>query len=253
MSKPPTMQQLAARFELLEQDLNSKFVSLEKQHQAEMKTMKDSYEEKLADLSAQISAQITDAITKAIPSIFNAVKDGMADMITSAIKEFSTTMDKNFSNLLEKREKKKNLVLVGLPESDETTDKNRVYELAKAAGIENPEAAIKTSFRDGMIRNQPIGGPTAPRIIKIRFTNKTYREKMLTCPISRYRNLDADFNRIFIRHDMTYDERVIDKNLREELKRRREEEGNPNLVIRNGMIIDKEHWKRNRDQQGNPR
>lgn len=138
-------------------------------------------------------------------------------------------------------------MLVGLPEGDEESDWDRVSRMATKAGIAHPNQAIKTVFRDGVRGGTRQDGSTIPRIVKIRFWNKAYRETMLK--FGRYREMGNDFAHTYLRHDMTYDERVKNKELRMELQHRRETERNQALVIRDGKIIDKRFPERKNHQR----
>ncbi len=70
-------------------------------------------------------------------------------MIGDVAEQTAAAVEKSLMRTLEKKEKKKNLVIVGLPERDEASDWNRIYQMAEHAGIADPPSAIKTIFRDG--------------------------------------------------------------------------------------------------------
>lgn len=120
--------------------------------------------------------------------------------------------------------------------------------MAIKAGIARPDQAIKTVFRDGPRGRRRQDGSIIPRIVKIRFWNPSYRQIMLK--FGRYKDMGNDFAQIYLRHDMTNDERMANKELRAELYHRRETEDNQALVIRDGKIIDKRSFARN-SQRGN--
>jgi hypothetical protein len=95
-------------------------------------------------------------------------------------------MEKVFLSILEKKEKKENAVVIGLPESDELTDQNQIQEMARHAGIIQPEFAIKTTFRDGIAGKRRQNGEAIPRIVKVKFFNKEHREKIFAGQFQKY-------------------------------------------------------------------
>lgn len=75
-----------------------------------------------------------------------------------------------------------------------------------------------------------------PRILKVRSMNKNYRSAFLK---QNYKELGEDFSRLYVRPDLTFEERERDRALKSQLQQRRAETGNQNLIIRNGEIVDK--------------
>jgi hypothetical protein len=232
-------------------DLQKQLADMHKKHQDDLSEICRKYDEKIAslvqtitDLQKTMPGIIADAVKNAVQSALASVKTMSKDIV----KNSAAAIEQSIAIMLEKKEKQKNLVLVGLPEGDEETDWDRVSQMAIKAGIPYPDQAIKTVFRDGAKGKKRSDGSIIPRIMKIRFRNKAYREAMLTC--GRYKEMGGDFAYAYLRHDMTYDERVKNKELRAELQRRREVDSNQNLVIRNGEIIYKRFLTRN-NQRGN--
>jgi hypothetical protein len=232
-------------------DLQKQLTEMQTKHQKDLAEICRKYDEKIAslvetisDLQKAIPTIIADAVKNAVKSAIDAVKMMSNDIVKSS----TAAIEQSITNMLEKKEKKKNLVLVGLPEGDEESDWERVSHMAIKAGIARPDQAIKTVFRDGAKGRRRQDGSIIPRIVKIRYWNPAYRETMLK--FGRYKELGNDFAHTYLRHDMTYDERMANKELRRELQQRREAEHNEALVIRDGKIIDKGLLARN-NQRGN--
>ena len=207
----------------------------------EMAEMSKKYDSKIAQLLESIPNIVANAVDSAIKAMANSMKDLMKE----TAKETAMAVEKSFLSTLEKNEKKENVVVVGLPERDEAADRARIYEMAQHAGINQPDHAIKTTFRDGIAGKRRQNGEMIPRIMKVKFVNKEYREKFLR---TNYKGMGAEFAQVYVRHDMTYEEREKDRELKAELRHRRTTEGNSNLVIRNGRIIDKTNQS---NHQGN--
>jgi hypothetical protein len=231
--------------------LQKQITDLQNHHKKELSELHQKYDEKIEsllktilDIQKSIPAIIADTVKNAVQTAVDAFKEITKSTIIEAIEKSSTTMEKNFATIVEKKEKGKNLVLVGLPEGDENSDWDRVCYMAEKTGITNPTIAIKTIYRDGMEGRKNVRGEIIPRIIKIKFANKQYREKMLK--FGHYKELGSDFTRAYVRRDMTFEERQHDKELRTELMQRRQTEGNPNLIIRDGGIVDKTALPRRR-------
>ncbi len=146
---------------------------------------------------------------------------------------------------MERKEKRRNLVLVGLPENrnfdlDEDQnceDKTKLVEICQAVGI-NEKALVK-NFRDG--RKNGFDGKRQNRIVKLVFENGDARHKFLVGTNDILKE-DSSYSRLkftpFVRIDQTYKQRQQDAQLRKELKDRREA-GERNLIIRKGEIVER--------------
>jgi hypothetical protein len=173
----------------------------------------------------------------------------MKNSIKQVAIETASAVEKSFLDLLEKKEKKKNLVVVGMNEGDDASDWDKVCQMAQSSGIEAPEIAIKTVFRDGAAGKRRPNGSIIPRILKVKFANQSYRERFLR---GNYKRLGGDFSNLYVRRDLTYDERQRDRALKADLQERRSVENNPNLIIRNEKIVDRTELERGRGRSGNP-
>lgn len=230
-------------------ELQKKIHDIEEQHQVEISELKQKlndmalkYEEKIEKLTEKLISdqkEFQNTILQTIQNIMKASTESMKLIVEDTSKQTAIEVEKNFTKILEKKEKQKNLVVVGMPERDEESDWNRVYEMASHAGIIDPPSAIKTAYRDGIPGKKTSGGFLIPRILKIRFTNKNYRLAFLK---KNYNELGEDFSRLYVRPDLTYEEREHDRALKAQLRQRRADTGNQNLIIKNGEIIDKTMW-----------
>jgi hypothetical protein len=219
--------------------LEQQITELKQQHEKEMAEWSKKYDakvEKLLKSIENLQQSIPKIVADAVDTAIKATAATMKDLLKEVAHETATTVEKHFLSALEKKEKKENVVVVGLPERDEKADWDRIYDMARHAGIDQPDHAIKTTFRDGIAGKRRQNGAVIPRIMKVKFINKEYREKFLR---TNYRGMGAEFEHLYVRHDMTYEEREKDRELKAELHQRRTAEANPNLVIRNGRIIDK--------------
>ena len=109
--------------------------------------------------------------------------------------------------------------------------------------MEIPHEAIRTVFRDGRRNERFKNGGKKTRIVKVCFKQgeENHRRSMLSGATNWLRSLQRfEGNRYkpFIREDMTYNERIRDRVLREELKARKNA-GETGLIIRQGKIIRK--------------
>ena len=143
-----------------------------------------------------------------------------------------------FEEMLEKRDKKRNLVIVGVPEIANASKKDQVQaDLKKVqeycGKLNIDEGAIQKTFREGKKKGF--------RIMKVCFEQGCSAERMdfLKKAKKVCMERDEEFQNLkfkpFVRMDMTFRERQADAKLREELKRRRDD--GENVIIRGGKII----------------
>ena len=140
---------------------------------------------------------------------------------------------------LEREAKKLSLVVVGLPESDKGSprcdaDKAFVHQVAQALDF-GPEA-ISDVFRSGAVREDSQEGMPFARVLKVKFLDQASRLAFLR-GFKRGKPSQAAFLKTYVRPDMTYRERQIDRELRAELFRRRQNEPDPDLMIFRGKIV----------------
>lgn len=143
------------------------------------------------------------------------------------------------SEVEQKKEKRNNLVLVGVKEDNGEDLKDLAITIGKEIDANvDWDAAISGAKRNGKPQKDK-NGKDLPRIIKLYFNDKDARKAFL----KNYKNtisLDSfeGFSRSFCRIDMTYNERMLDKKLRAEVKSRAEN-GDTSWVVRNFDIVRK--------------
>ena len=156
------------------------------------------------------------------------------------------------SELKELERRKNNAIIFGLPESSsslsedlQNQDSKLLEDLNKKMNL--PSDCVKTFFRLGKKANG-----RRPRPLKVVFVDSRSRNDFLQSStiISRpttNANGDGDemspFHRIFIKPDLSPREQEIDKQLRFDLKRRRED--GERVVIRGGKIVPQTSFSRN--------
>jgi len=137
---------------------------------------------------------------------------------------------------MDRERRKSNLIVYGLPEASAPTgperrsaDINRIQELVHS---EFNLTSLETTkcFRLGKRSSNP-----RPLLISI-VDNSIRRQILRNAKILRNSN---SYKNVFISPDLTPQERVVNKQLRAELQRRKES-GEPNLIIRRGKIIPKQ-------------
>ena len=158
------------------------------------------------------------------------IEDKIEKMVTKKVDE---AMEER-----EEREKRKfNLVVVNLPESRKTEanerkneEVNQLKEMVKEICPELGEVDIEDPVRMGRL------GGNKPRLLKFKVQNDEVKEKVLRNSYKLNRGVEKQEDRVYINPDFTPAERLKQKELRDELKRRRDE-GETDLVIRGGKII----------------
>ena len=143
---------------------------------------------------------------ESLRSELQSLKDGGAGGFHH---QLVSTIGDTVRDCFEKQHKVKNCVVVGLQEDRDEDLRASVKKMVEHAGV-SPED-IKDVFRDGQKR------PDRPRIVKVRFARRSAKMTFLRHS-RKYRELGPKFERCFVRHDMTYNERCHDRQLRDQLK-----------------------------------
>ena len=182
-------------------------------------------QEKMESVIASLVSRMDafDALQKSVATGNSGTVDNanFAGIIQSAVDE-----------AILKQKKKDNLVCVGLPEKHtdgSPVDEKGVFQNIASSINVDPDA-IKEVFRHGSQRTDG-----KPRITKIIFTDRSVRQSFLT----KYNTIKTGnelLKRTFVRPDMTPNELLADKKLRDELFNRRHN-GEDNIFIKNGKII----------------
>ena len=131
--------------------------------------------------------------------------------------------------VLEAQSRTSRLVGFGFPENGSDLDDVRTY----AKGLQLDPHLIIDCYRLG--ESQP--NQHYPRLMKICFVSSVAASQFVKLPKPTQFKSDHQYARVWFRNDMSKEERETDKKLREQLVEKRKM--NPNLVIRNGQIVDK--------------
>jgi hypothetical protein len=156
------------------------------------------------------------------------VKDLVTELVEELMPRMLAGAREAAVEALELESKKLNLVVIGLPEKDANADGEVIKQFCDKMSIDAGDVA--DTFRDGRANN---GG--RPRIMKVKFKNAQSRRKFLT-GFRSTRDTVPNADRAWVRPDLTYQQRVKDRELRDELHRRREA-GEANIKIRRGEIV----------------
>ena len=200
------------------------------------KTQKDAFIVAMRDVSTFKSAFETrlSAIEAKLATAENPSAGVMPNGLTQEV------LQGEIAEALERESKKLNLVVVGLPESDKTkarcdADKNFVHQVAAALDINTNN--ISEVFRSGAVRQDvPASGYPYARVLKVKFVDRGSRLSFLR-GFKGAKPPSAASLKTYVRPDMTFRERQLDRELRTELLRRRLTE--PDLVIFRGKIVKK--------------
>lgn len=142
--------------------------------------------------------------------------------------------------VLEKERKKLNLVVVGLPETDKKAtrsdaDKEFVMGVGDAAGVRRED--IVDIFRNGLAKEEKTpGGLDYARITKVKFVSLSSKLTFM----KKFKGAKPDddaYSGTYVRPDLTFRERQVDKALRDKLFAQRELDPDADLIIRRGSIV----------------
>lgn len=156
------------------------------------------------------------------------------------------------SEVKEDEERKKrecNFVVYGLVEGGDGDDRGKLKEIIEGKlGIKDAHIAEVTRLRGGKGRleeNNNNNGGVVPTLVKM----ETVGQKWAV--IGKAKNLRAmgdRFRRVMIMPDLTKNERIRDKKIREEMWRRRGE--GEKVFIRRGKIVKRENVKQREELKG---
>lgn len=165
-------------------------------------------------------------------------EEALSNIIRIATKAASEGVAEQIKEAMEKREKKRNLVLVGYPEKGDGRSEQNEYDLKAVHKycdqLQIDPKSVRTTFRDGMKTSG------RPRIMKICFEEGCSQERF-SFLVGAKKRMDTDPElgglkwKPFVRPDMTFNERQQDKALREQVKELRDQ--GKDMIIRNGKIV----------------
>ena len=150
-------------------------------------------------------------------------------------KEIEEKIEKEIQEKIERHAKKPNLIMYGIKENEEKDERK---------SIEKDEEKLARIFQSMDLTEEPVEffrlgkdktkGKERPMLVKMkteRLCHKILRQsKMLK------NSTEEEINRVTIGRDLTLRQREINKKLGEDLKRRRNE-GETDIKIRNGRIV----------------
>ena len=191
------------------------------------------YQALLRDLEQKFSHQIESLRSETL---------ALQNKIDSQFKNFETEI---LRDIQDTEQRKDNLIIFGLKESEASSfseckeaDTNAIQSLSSELGV--PDLQISRFYRLGRRGSKP-------RPVKMTCTQPEQRFELLKAA-PRIPRLDPDlgFRRIFIKPDLSPKAQEVDRQLRKELKFRREV--GERVVIRGGRVIpDPKHQPHNVD------
>ena len=161
-----------------------------------------------------------------------------------ALKEDIQRMKDDNTNILaeiEDRDRRKaNLIVSGLQEMEEgSVEERKQWDLAKVQALfshledkEEPSAGVSNTFRIGRINS------SKPRLLKVVCATAEFKRSLLLKAKSLREN--TEYKHVYVNPDLTPSQQAQNKQLREELRRRRNlgEE----VIIRHGAIVRKPNF-----------
>ena len=148
----------------------------------------------------------------------------------------------------ERKEREDNLVIAGIPECSGTEEEQKNHDrdhidaiLKTAIGSIGENEDMKKNLKVTEVRRLGQKGiGTRPRMVKVQVKNKDIRNHILK---NSYKNLQSqnrdtpNKDKIYINKDYTYAERQKQKELRDQLKAKKEETQENDWAIRGGEIV----------------
>ena len=142
----------------------------------------------------------------------------------------------------EERERKCNVIISNLPESDVSYDNQSLEDDEdKTLALANAILPLDQRLRSDEILEvtrigQQHGGH--PRILKVKLSDVSCRNNLLRCSRNlKLPAINSSFGRIFINRDMSYLRRLEEKRLRERLKELKLAYPEANVRLRNGKLL----------------
>ena len=190
------------------------------------KWLKDIKDKVYNEVKSTLKGDLEQAYKEVIgPDTGNTTGAGQGSEIpdTRALRRGLTELD-------EIESRKKNLIVVNLPETNtEEGDKEAVRDLLREEFGLTPEIAI----------TERLGTATDGRVRLLRIKLETLTDKkQILAKASALRNSRSETHkRVFIRPDMTRNQLQEQKNLRQELARRRHAQPHRHWFIKRGMVL----------------
>lgn len=186
----------------------------------------------LKSVVAEAVAEIKQDLLRETQRLISAVEEKVQSQLEGVIQKMSRMREEMKAELLEenrRRESRKdNVIIFGLLDGDKDP-RDHVTELFSTMQADVNESCIKTCFRLG------VKGPR-PRPVKVVLNSQEVRRTIFkSAPALSRLDRDHAFYRVYIKPDLTPDQLIQDKKLREELKRHRQ--AGANVKIRAGKLM----------------
>lgn len=148
-------------------------------------------------------------------------------------------IQEEIQEVMEKQQKKLNLVVVGLPETDKTSirsdaDKEFILGLCEEVGVD--QSVVVDIFRNGQVKDKTSEGFEYSRITKVKFSSLSSKLTFMK-KFKAAKPTDEAYAKTYVRPDLTFRERLVDKALRDKLFAQRELNPTADLIIRRGNIV----------------
>lgn len=149
-------------------------------------------------------------------------------------------IQEEIQEVLEKQQKKLNLVVVGLPETDKKSvrsddDKQFIMGMCDEVGVSRDD--VIDVFRNGQVKDDKTPeGLEYSRITKVKFSSLSSKLIFMK-KFKASKPSDEEYSGTYVRPDLTFRERLVDKALRDKLFAQRELNPTADLIIRRGNIV----------------
>ena len=168
------------------------------------------------------------------------VEEHNRDLMEEMEKRLETKVEEKVSEYMEeqkeKEKRKLNIIVSNIKESKKETAENRMEEdKNEFLSHVRQELEIEGSEIEEIIRLGKQQETGRPRLMRVKLKSGETKGKIMKQAITLNKKKKPE-ERIYINNDMTPKERVKNKELREE-KKRREQDGERDLMIKNGQIV----------------
>jgi hypothetical protein len=177
-------------------------------------------------------------LTTKVRSLETVVEKGLG--VESLDEKIEEAVNRKVEEVMEEQQdierRKKNVIIVGLRESaKETAEERRQDDLNAAKSLLGKLVNIEEQDVKEPIRLGRAGGHR-PRMLKVTMNNEDKKREAVKKSPELNAGVTEPNKRVYINHDYTPRQRQKYKELKEE-KQRRTDQGEENLVIRNGKVM----------------
>lgn len=197
--------------------------------------------EAFQDIKTELRSEYMELL-KDLRNEFMSELDGFRKEISVHKIHFETSLREMESEFIrdiqEMEQRKNNLMIFGISESDEKSpDRRKQNDIKKIERLAS-ELGVNNVKPENVVRLGRVG--EKPRPIKLIKLHNQTRENLLKLA-SRIRSIDESlgFKNVFIKPDLTPKQQLCDRLLRAELRSRREK--GENVMIQNGKIVNNDH------------